>query len=253
MKKNLLCVIVLFIVLFSSGCTSVSNDKKDEYYAPLKDTYYFNSYEELETFLSPNQLMKEFTEDNLEFYGENFKNVVSKIVNGKLKYMIPILDEKECTLQKNESQPKIALFTCELYNEPWIWYNVTVNNVDVSIITFRFPCCTIFFLNLSENRRSCQHRSFLLHWFSRTSGYFYDSRFRLCVLYIFPPPPMMLSGLLSAPPGLCWGCGCCWSASSLFSSSASTSGRQNAVPAASGSGHCFFWRPSAAASAHGWA
>ena len=133
MKKNLLCVIVLFIVLFSSGCTSVSNDKKDEYYAPLKDTYYFNSYEELETFLSPNQLMKEFTEDNLEFYGENFKNVVSKIVNGKLKYMIPILDEKECTLQKNESQPKIALFTCELYNEPWIWYNVTVNNVDVSI------------------------------------------------------------------------------------------------------------------------
>ena len=149
MKKNLLCVIVLFIVLFSSGCTSVSNDKKDEYYAPLKDTYYFNSYEELETFLSPNQLMKEFTEDNLEFYGENFKNVVSKIVNGKLKYMIPILDEKECTLQKNESQPKIALFTCELYNEPSrVLTKICIAEADiviVSIITMTNSNDKVFF------------------------------------------------------------------------------------------------------------
>lgn len=61
-------------------------------------------------------------------YGTNYKNFVNDINNNKKCNFLIYVNGKSLSLQANEDFSKITLFSCELYNQPWVWYHVIIDN-----------------------------------------------------------------------------------------------------------------------------
>lgn len=137
-KKPFLILLMIISINLIVGCNvnTTDNGPQDEelYYSPIKDQYNFRSYSELNEFLSVDNLIYLFpNEELLDLYGSNFKKFVYGIERGEKYNIFPQIYKEDFELQNIEGFYNITLFTCELYNQPWLWYNVIIDNNPISI------------------------------------------------------------------------------------------------------------------------
>ena len=96
-------------------------------------SYSFNSYEELSSFLSYENLQHEYAEANAlsNVGGSYYTKFINTMINGG-SYLIPTNNGDNCELV-DYSGWKISLLTTELYDRSWLWYSVSIDGIDMQI------------------------------------------------------------------------------------------------------------------------
>ena len=101
---------------------------------PLDErTYAFSSYDEL---LSVMGTMKESTnilKSEIQNFGLTYQTTVSAFETEKVSVVLPCADDSPFELRDIDGFMPITLFTNELYNLPWIWYNCQYNGYDFRV------------------------------------------------------------------------------------------------------------------------
>ena len=97
---------------------------------PETNIYMFDTYSDLlDALIKPDSVLKQETNDN----GELFEKTLSNFESKKIDLFIPVINESVVALRNKEDYSNIVLFTSELYNLPWIFYNCKADDCEVDI------------------------------------------------------------------------------------------------------------------------
>ena len=124
MKKILLIMLLVFSALLFVGCVNKKDDEIIAHILEVEESKTFDSYDELDNFLSVGL-------DTIDG-GDYYHKYVNKVKQGKANYLIPLYENSISELT-NYGSWKILLITTELYRKPWIFYSISIEDVNMQV------------------------------------------------------------------------------------------------------------------------
>ena len=124
MKKILLIMLLVFSALLFVGCVNKKDDEIIAHILEVEESKTFDSYDELDNFLSVGL-------DTIDG-GDYYHKYVNKVKQGNASYLIPLYENKISELTSFGSW-KILLITTELYRRPWIFYSISIDDINMQV------------------------------------------------------------------------------------------------------------------------
>ena len=96
--------------------------------------YSYNSYYEVEqALMCKDSIAYSLLRKEQNNCGKIYINTLAGFSSGDFKIAVPKINNEPISLWDEKGYSSVTLFTCELYNLPWLWYNCEVDEQSVDI------------------------------------------------------------------------------------------------------------------------